>query len=193
MNDPQNRYFKTAVRMDEALWELLEQKDLSYITVKEICEKAGVNRSTFYLHYETFDDLFSESLEYMNRQFLSYFTQESKSIVARLHTCSLEELCLVTPEYLTPYLRYIQEHKRLFQAAIKNSATMRLEDTYGRMFRDVFAPILERYQIPEQDRKYLMAFYIQGLMGIVAEWLKQDCGDAIEKVISMIETCIPRA
>ena len=26
---------------------------MEYITVKEICETAGVNRSTFYLHYET--------------------------------------------------------------------------------------------------------------------------------------------
>ena len=48
-----SKYFNTAARMDEALIELLEKKDFEYITVKEICEKAGVNRSTFYLHYET--------------------------------------------------------------------------------------------------------------------------------------------
>lgn len=33
--------------MDEALILLLEDKDFEYITVKEICRKAGVNRSTF--------------------------------------------------------------------------------------------------------------------------------------------------
>jgi len=178
--------------MDEAFLELLEQKDFSYITVKEICEKAGVNRSTFYLHYETIDDLLSESLEYMNEQFLSYFTQDSKSIVTRLYTCPLDKLCLITPEYLTPYLRFVKEHKRMFQAAIKNSAAMRLEDAYGRMFRTVFTPVLERYQIPRQDRNYLMAFYIRGLTAIIAEWLNKDCGDAIEHIISIIEQCIPR-
>ena len=31
--------------MDEALLKLLERKDLAYITVKEVCEVAGVNRS----------------------------------------------------------------------------------------------------------------------------------------------------
>jgi len=193
MNKSESKYFKTAARMDEALLELLEQKDFSYITVKEICEKAGVNRSTFYLHYETIDDLLSESLEHMNEQFLSYFTQDSKSIVTRLYTCPLEELCLVTPEYLTPYLRYIQEHKRLFQATMKNSAAMGLEGAYERMFYNVFTPVLERYQIPEQDRKYLMAFYIRGLKAIIAEWLKQDCSDSIKHIISIIEQCIPRA
>jgi len=192
MNRSESKYFKTAARMDGAFLELLEQKDFAYITVKELCERAGVNRSTFYLHYETVADLLSESLEYMNEQFLSYFTQESKSIVTRLRTCPLEELCLVTPEYLTPYLRYIREHKRLFQAVLKNAAALRLEDAYERMFRDVFTPVLERYQIPERDRKYLMAFYVQGLKAVIAEWLKQDCRDPIEHIISVMERCIPR-
>ena len=51
--------------MDEAFLILLEKKDYDYITIKEICEKAGVNRSTFYLHYETLDDLLKESLSYI--------------------------------------------------------------------------------------------------------------------------------
>ena len=72
MNKSESKYFATAVRMDEAFLCILEKKDLAYITVKEICEKAGVNRSTFYLHYETVADLLSESVSYMNEHFLSY-------------------------------------------------------------------------------------------------------------------------
>ena len=55
--------------MDEAFLILLEKKDYDYITIKEICEKAGVNRSTFYLHYETLDDLLKESLSYIFSKF----------------------------------------------------------------------------------------------------------------------------
>ncbi len=192
MNRSESKYFKTAARMDEALLELLEQKDFAYITVKEICEKAGVNRSTFYLHYETVGDLLSESMEYMNGRFSSYFTQNAKSIVSRLQTCPLEELHLITPEYLTPYLCFIQDHKRLFQAAIKNSTAMGSKDTYGRLFRDVFVPVLERYQVPEQDREYMMAFYIQGLVAVIVEWMKRDCRDPIAHIIAVMEQCIPR-
>ena len=53
MNRSESRYFATATRMDEAFLALLAKKDFEYITVKEICEVAGVNRSTFYPHYET--------------------------------------------------------------------------------------------------------------------------------------------
>lgn len=41
------------------------------------CEKAGVNRSTFYLHYETLGDLLSESVEYVNEQFFAYMKQDT--------------------------------------------------------------------------------------------------------------------
>ena len=50
MNKNESKYFNTAVKMDKAFLALLEKKDFAYITVKEICEEAGVNRSTFYLH-----------------------------------------------------------------------------------------------------------------------------------------------
>lgn len=70
MNKSESRYFATAARMDEAFLTLLAKKDFEYITVKEICEVAGVNRSTFYLHYETMSDLLSESVSRMNEHFL---------------------------------------------------------------------------------------------------------------------------
>ena len=57
--------------MGEAFLTLLAKTDFEYITVKEICEVAGVNRSTFYLHYETMSDLFSESVGRMNEQFFA--------------------------------------------------------------------------------------------------------------------------
>lgn len=77
MNKNESKYFNTAVKMDKAFLALLEKKDFAYITVKEICEEAGVNRSTFYLHYETLEDLLSESMEYMNEHFLAYMKQDT--------------------------------------------------------------------------------------------------------------------
>ena len=68
MNKSESRYFATAARMDEAFLTLLAKKGFEYITIKEICEVAGVNRSTFYLYYETMSDLLSESVSRMNEQ-----------------------------------------------------------------------------------------------------------------------------
>ena len=119
MNRSESKYFSTAACMDEALLALLEKKDFAYITVKEVCQKAGVNRSTFYLHYESMADLLAESVEYLKKQFLAYFAPNSMNILQRIHDCPLNELFLITPEYLAPYLRYIQEHRRLFQTAVE--------------------------------------------------------------------------
>ena len=190
MNRSESKYFNTAACMDEALLALLEKKDFAYITVKEVCQKAGVNRSTFYLHYESMADLLAESIEYLKKQFLTYFAPNSVNILQRIHDCPLDELFLITPEYLAPYLRYIQEHRRLFQTAVENAATLQLEDFYQRMFQHVFAPILQRYRVPEQDHSDLMTFYLHGLMAIITQWLKQDCQDSPEHVMAVIQQCI---
>ena len=190
MNKSESKYFNTAARMDEAFLELLSRKSFAYISVKEICEKAGVNRSTFYLHYETIGDLLNESMQYMSSQFLTYFKASTRSMISRLRDCPLDELNLITPEYLTPYLNYIQDHKRLFQTAVANASFLRLDETYDKMFRYVFLPILERYQIPEPDRPYTMAFYVHGLMAITSEWLHDDCADSIDHVIAVMQRCV---
>ena len=192
MNKSESKYFATAVRMDEAFLTLLEKKDFDYITVKEICEVAGVNRSTFYLHYETMVDLLSESVSHMNEQFLAYMKRDSQTFVTKLRDCPLDELYLITPEYLTPYLGYIEQHKRLFRTATENAAVLGMDKSYDRMFCHVFTPILDRYGIPQQDRRYIMAFYIQGLMAIISEWLKNDCADSIGYVVNMIQRCVKR-
>ena len=77
MNKSESKYYNTALLMDQALLLLLEKKEYDFITVKEICEKAGVNRSTFYLHYETIDDLLAETIEMINKRFLSAFNNET--------------------------------------------------------------------------------------------------------------------
>lgn len=190
MKKSESRYFNTALRIDQAFLKLLEQKDMEYITVKEICEAAGVNRSTFYLHYETIGDLLAESVQYMNEQFLEHMKMRGEVFVSKIRDCPLDELYLVTPAYLTPYLEYIAQNKRLFRTALKKSGSLGLDRIYSRMMRHVFTPILERFQIAEPDRSYMVAFYIHGLMAILSEWLKHDCADSIPHVCAVMEQCV---
>lgn len=192
MNKSESKYFATAAKMDEAFLSLLEKKDFAFITVKEICAAAGVNRSTFYLHYETVGDLLEESVRYMNERFLAYMQTEAETFIEKLHTCPVDELYLITPEYLTPYLSYIKENQRLFRTGLKNAATLRLEDSYAELLRHVLLPILERYGVPAEDRAYLMAFYLQGLMAIITEWLRRGCADPIERIIDLMQRCAGR-
>ena len=190
MNKSESRYFATAARMDEAFLTLLAKKDFGFITVKEICEAAGVNRFTFYLHYETMSDLLSESVSRMNEQFLACMGKDSDAFSAQLRNCPREDLYLITPDYLTPYLSYIKNNKRLFRTATENAAVLRMDKSYEKMLRRVFTPILDRYGVLQRDRPYIMAFYIQGLMAIISEWLKNDCADSITHVTGVIQQCV---
>lgn len=187
LNKSESKYFNTAIRMDEALMRLLGKKEFEYITIKEICEEAGVNRSTFYLHYENINDLLLESIGYINEQFLSYFQSENASIVTKIESCPAKELILLTPQYLTPYLTYIKEHKRLFLTAMTKLTFMNYcEQTYQKMFQHVFYPIMNRLDIPISERSYMLSFYINGIIAIITEWLKNDCGDTIEQLTNII-------
>ncbi len=190
MNRSESKYFATAVRMDKAFLELLEKKDFAYITVKEICERAKVNRSTFYLHYETINDLLEESAQYIINQFVEFMPVDTVSFLERLPNCPLDELYLITPEYLAPYLNYIKEHKRIFRTTVEQASALRMDDAYSALNRHVFEPILARFGVSKENMKYMMSFYISGLMAIINEWLKDDCSDSVDRIISVMQTCI---
>lgn len=61
MNRSESKYFNTAIKIDKAFLSLLETKDFAYITIKEVCAAAGVNRSTFYLHYQNTRELWTKA------------------------------------------------------------------------------------------------------------------------------------
>lgn len=190
MNKSESKYFSTAVRMDEALLALLQKKDFAYITVKEICETAGVNRSTFYLHYETVGDLLEESLSYIQEQFMSSF-RGKQGVVPDIQDCSKQELMWIKPDYLRPYLQYIKDNQLLYRAVLENPAIFQSDKTYRRMFRDLFCPILDRFSVPSDERHYRITFYLKGIEGIIGEWLNGGCEQSVEKMITVIQNCIP--
>ncbi len=193
MNRSESKYFNTARRMDEALLQLLEKKEFAYITVKEICEQAQVNRSTFYLHYETMDDLLSESVTYLNAHFQEHMKPEAAEMMAHMATCPLDELYLVTPPYLLPYLTYIRQHKRLFRTALRHASLLRLDEVYAQLFQNVFTPILNRFQVPEKERVYMLTFYVHGMMAIITQWVEGECHDDVELIADLIYRYVMRS
>lgn len=130
MNRNESKYFNTAKRMDEALILLLEKKDFEYVTIKEICNAAEVNRSTFYLHYENTTDLLKETTQYILDNFQSYFSVDTINISRGFNECELKELLFITPEYITPYLTFIKENQRVFRTALKHFGTMDFGGVY---------------------------------------------------------------
>lgn len=192
MNKSESKYFNTAVKMDKAFLELLEKKDFEFITVKEICEKAEVNRSTFYLHYETVGDLLEESVQYMIDKFMNTYPYDSEKFIHSIKSADLKDLYLVTPKFLKPYLTSILENKKLFSTFLLKADSLRLEQHYNKMFTNVLNPILNRFNIPENKQKYMLTFYVRGIIAIIDEWLKGNCTENIDFIIDIIANQIPK-
>ena len=190
MNKNESKYFHTAIRMDEALITLLEKKDFEYITIKEICDTAGVNRSTFYLHYENTSDLLKETTRYIIDKHLAYYEIDKQCISLDFETCKREELLFITDEYLVPYLTFIKDNQHLFKVSIKRFHVMNMDDVYGKMFEHIFSPILARFCVPETERAYVIKFYMTGVFAIIMEWLDKNCSDDIDTIIKIITACV---
>ena len=190
MNKKESRYFCTAEKMDRALVELLEKKDFEYITVSELCKVAGVNRSTFYLHYENTSELLEETVRYIIDKHLSYYNISSSDMSLDYENCKKEDLIFITAKYLAPYLAFIKDNQKLFRIAIMRFEAMDFERAYRNMFAYIFNPVLEKFNVPEKKRAYLMKFYLNGIFGIVMEWLDNGCRDEIDVIINIITECV---
>lgn len=190
MNKSESKYFNTAIKFNKALLFLLEKKPFEYITISEICETAGVNRSTFYLHYENLCDLLQETTRYVLDNFISYFSVDTKNITLKFEKCTLQELNFITEEYLYPYFSYIKENKSIFLAVLSQPTVFDFNSIFQRLFINVFNPILDRFNYPDDERRYVMMFYLNGLTALVKEWLKDDCKKSIEEMSEIIQHCI---
>ncbi|SEO38073.1 TetR/AcrR family transcriptional regulator [Denitrobacterium detoxificans] len=75
--DPRSLRTRAAIR--RAFEDLMVEKNADRIKVKELTDRAGINRKTFYLHYETIESLFDEVVtELMDEFFEHYETTPDK-------------------------------------------------------------------------------------------------------------------
>ncbi len=180
MNKQDSKYFNTASYMDEALLVLLEKKDYEFITVKEICQTAGVNRSTFYLHYEKMDDLLEETVSYVSNKF------NSKLKIIDTDAEITKEI-LTSDKYLRPYLSFIKENKKIYRLMHDKPYLFHIDKITNRLYKDIFDIALTNFKVKEEEKKYIFSFYTEGVIGIIKRWLEEDCNDEIDFIIGIIE------
>ena len=189
MNKNESKYFNTAKKMNDALITLLETKDYEYITIKEICHIANVNRSTFYLHYSNMNDLLEETIESLNLSFNSHFnSKENENTI--ISKDNLEDLLLINDDNLIPYLNFIKENKNIYKVLKNHPQLFNANKTYEQMFRKLFVPIMNRFGLDEKWHKYMMDFYILGISAIVLDWVYDDCKIPVQEITDFIKGLI---
>ena len=182
MKNHESKYYNTALLMNEALLLLLEKKEYEFITVKEICEKAGVNRSTFYLHYESIDDLLEETIAMINNRFKETF--DNRTINPR--TLPKEDLFFIKEEELIPYLNFVKENKQLYKLMFKYSYLFKGEVQLKRFYDELFTVVLDKYGVTRQERDYVFSYYTSGVISIIKKWIENECVDDISFVVDLI-------
>ena len=189
MNKNESKYFNTAKKMNDALITLLETKEYEYITIKEICHIANVNRSTFYLHYSNMNDLLEETIKSLNLSFNSHFKSKGNenTIISK---DNLDDLLLINDDNLIPYLNFIKENKNIYKVLKNHPQLFNANKTYDQMFQKLFVPIMKRFGLDEKWHKYIMDFYISGITSFVLDWVYDDCRIPVQEISDFIKGLI---
>ena len=118
------RVEKTKHSIINAFLELRSKKDIEKIRVKELCEKAGINKSTFYTHYQDIYDL-SAQIE----------TQAASDVLNRIGhpEAILSDPELFTKELYYAYLSHTNLIQILFSGSRQNMLVVRIEESLKEM------------------------------------------------------------
>ncbi len=185
MKKNDGKYFYTARLMNQAILELLEKKDIEFITVTEITKKAGVNRSTFYLHYDNVYELLEEAVQNLNGEFISSFDLKSP-----IEINSQNDAFLITEEYLIPYLEFCKKNKRVLKLVHQKPWLFGQDKVYRKMYNEIFYPAISQFIIKESDRVYKLEYFTRGVAAIVHKWLELDCAEEIDELVKIIKDCV---
>lgn len=185
MKKNESKYFYTATLMNQALLSLLEKKDIEFITVTEITKKAGVNRSTFYLHYDNVYELLEETIENLNKQFINSFVLKPPRTIA-----SKKDAFLITDEQLIPYLNFVKQNKRALRLINRKPQLFQTGKAYQKMYNEIFYPAISRFLTEENEKIYNLEFFTGGVTAIVHKWIELDCVTAIDELVRIIKNCV---
>lgn len=174
MNKPNNRRVQITKKMlKESLLELLEQTDISNISVRSLCEAANVNRSTFYKHYASQYEVFDE----MQNDFLLQIEQCFQPDDAK--NASYQEA-------LMKKLSYMKENLPLCKILIGNNVaadfrTQLLNVPYIR--QEIAHDICKG---TKAEAKYRKEFIISGCYSIIVRWIEENCTESPAQLSSII-------
>ena len=139
----QSRNSFTSSLMVEALLLLLEKEEYDSISVKNICEKAGVNRSTFYSYYNTKDDLLVETMKLISKRLLSNFDYDT--II--LNVDDENNYQLIGEIYLVPYLNTIKELRKVYKMLQHKSHIFKKLNINKELYNILHNKLLSKYNI----------------------------------------------
>lgn len=177
--NPRVKYTRDALR--GALLQLLQEKPVKHITVTDVCARADINRSTFYLHYKDVYDLLdqmeSDLIGEMGNTFLSVPDESPEA-------------------HIVAMLRIIAAHRELCLAILSDHGNPQFVKRLGQMTREGFLHHW-RGMFPKAPERLLVLIYsftISGSSAVVEQWLLGGCQEQPEQIAQLLslfaESCL---
>ena len=172
MNKEDPRVIRTKKMFKEALEELLLKKDYETIQVKELCDKAGLNRRTFYLHYDSIDDILYDIQEEFAQEFYENtkdidHMREPKRVIKEFFEITVRKGILYEKILTNSNFDYIREQMRN-KVSDKASNNFKSIQVYDIMIRNIIAEYMH-----------------MSTVAIYREWVKQGKRIPIDEVIDI--------
>lgn len=156
------RLRRTRERLRESLLELLGEKDIRAVTVKELTDRADVNRGTFYSHYQDIYDM----LDQLEAEVFGEFT-------ALLDAYTQADLERGLEPILRDVFCFVDRHAglclRLMAGDQENAFFQRLRQEIHRRAMEDWGELYGFAGAPDGERQ--LAFVVSGAIGMVQSWL----------------------
>lgn len=176
LKNPQRRTLtKRLIR--EALLELLKTKSIRKISVRELCDAAGINRTTFYNHY---DDT-SEVLAEIEEHFLTKLSAEEKP-------CAAADL----EQHIARLSTRLQKNREVAIILMENNADPHFFDKLmtARENGSCWQQLSSSYTAEESI--LLQDFLSNGAYAMLLRWLKEGCRQSPGQVAGLVSRTIQR-
>ena len=150
--------------LQNALVDLMLEKAVGKISVKELTQKADVNRSTFYLHYLDIYDM----LEQMENEFVETIQGFFHDFFTPLPTSMPLTLFVNISEWL-------EQDKEYYVKLLRGSASGYIFEELESRIRDEFLTLLYLIFLDEEslDLRTRVNFTVSGTVGVLRMWVME--------------------
>lgn len=174
------RIRKSKESLKNSLIELMKEKTVNSITVKEIVSTADLNRSTFYNYYCDIPDMLESLEEELYNEFLHilelHITKEgiTRDIYNEAHKF-IEDMCDVIKEN-------VEFCKCVFSKNGDISFLFKLEELVENHIKD---QLREEFDGKMDHLAYVYSFVKSGYIGILKSWIKGGCVESSHEIASL--------
>lgn len=157
-----------------ALMDLLKEKgSISKVSMRELCDRAELNRSTFYAHYQEPKDLLHE----IETELLDATEEHLKKIG--------QENDIGAHKYLLSFLQYIKENDKPFRTLLIDAAD---PDFRSRFMQQSIIQFVDNLRIvlPKELEQYIYSYILNGNTGIIIQWVRSNYAIDENEIVNLL-------